>query len=281
MPSSLPEPARAFFMPAAGADAGQRLWLHHVPVAAPRGALLQVHAFGEEMNKTRRMAALQSRAACAAGFAVLQVDLLGCGDSSGDFGDASWQAWVDDIADAAQWLRREHAAPLWLWGVRAGCLLAAEAALRIDAPVDFMFWQPPASGKPLLQQLLRLKAAADLQGANAAVVMGDLRACLARGEAIEVAGYRIRAGLAAGLEAAVLAPPPTPARLVWLELSTRADAPLLPASGPVLARWRDAGFAVDSCVVVGPAFWQTTETEDAPVLLDATVAALVPPLTAT
>ncbi|MCK7493610.1 MAG: alpha/beta hydrolase [Comamonadaceae bacterium] len=76
------------------------------------------------MNKSRRMAALQSRALAAAGFAVLRVDLLGCGDSAGDFGDATWPRWVDDVVAAARWLRRQHPdaadAPLWLWGLRAG-----------------------------------------------------------------------------------------------------------------------------------------------------------------
>ena len=60
------------------------------------------------MNKARRMAALQSRALAAAGFAVLQIDLFGCGDSSGDFADASWAAWQQDVALAVQWLS-EHA----------------------------------------------------------------------------------------------------------------------------------------------------------------------------
>jgi len=52
--------------------------------------------FVEEMNKSRRMAALQARALAGQGWAVLLPDLLGCGDSPGDKGDARWTAWVDD-----------------------------------------------------------------------------------------------------------------------------------------------------------------------------------------
>jgi alpha/beta superfamily hydrolase len=40
------------------------------------------------MNKARRMAALQARALAALGYGVLLLDLHGCGDSSGDFGDS-------------------------------------------------------------------------------------------------------------------------------------------------------------------------------------------------
>ena len=67
--------------------------------------MVYIHPFAEEMNKARRMAALQSRALAAAGFDVLQIDLLGCGDSSGDFGDATWNDWVNDVVHGCRWLR--------------------------------------------------------------------------------------------------------------------------------------------------------------------------------
>src|SRR5262245_3855900 len=97
--SAAPE---VFFQPAVGRT-GQRLYLHHRPrpEAAPRGTVLHVHPFAEEMNKSRRMAALHARALAGAGFEVLQVDLAGCGDSSGEFGDATWDDWVADVVDAA------------------------------------------------------------------------------------------------------------------------------------------------------------------------------------
>src|SRR5687768_8838655 len=69
---------------------GRRFCLLHMPSRPARALVVYVHPFAEEMNKSRRMAALQARALAASGHAVLQIDLLGCGDSSGDFGDASW-----------------------------------------------------------------------------------------------------------------------------------------------------------------------------------------------
>ena len=69
----------------------------------------------------------------AAGYTVLQIDLRGCGDSSGDFGEAGWSDWVDDVLAACVWLREQNQAPLWLWGLRAGCLLATEVARRDEA----------------------------------------------------------------------------------------------------------------------------------------------------
>jgi exosortase A-associated hydrolase 2 len=272
---------RAFFLPGCAPAGGQRLALFHAPQtpqAPPRGAVLFLHAFAEEMNKSRRMAALASRALAASGFAVLQVDLMGCGDSSGDIEQASWSAWVDDAVSAAQWLQQRQAGPLWLWGERSGCLVAAEAAPRIAGTKHFLFWQPQGSGKLLLQQFLRLKMASQMQrGATKGVTEG-LLADLAEGRTVEVAGYRLGPALALGMAAASLQRPPSAvgaSRLVWLEVTSRVPPALLPASAPLLAQWRDAGYAVASEAVAGPPFWQTVEIEDAPELVRATTACLL------
>ena len=269
---------QAFFLPAAPGRAGQRFCLFHRWAGAEaRGVVLYVHPFAEEMNKTRRMAALQARALAAAGFGVLQIDLLGCGDSSGDFGDAAWEDWTLDVVEGAGWLRRQSPAPLWLWGLRAGCLLAAEAAGRLDQACNFLFWQAVPNGQQPLQQFLRLKGAAEMQSGNAKRVMDDLRRSLAQGGGVEIAGYSVSAALAGGLEASALRPPAHAGRLEWFEISARADGDLSAAGAKETARWQQASFAVRRHRVQGPAFWQTSEIEEAPHLLAATVAALSEP----
>ena len=174
---------QAFFLPAKPPEKGQRLCLHYPAQGdTHRGQVLYIHPFAEEMNKSRRMAALQARSLAQAGFSVLQIDLLGCGDSSGDFGDATWESWVNDVVQACHWLRsqtqpgdQKDAPPLWLWGLRAGCLVAVDAAKQLNEPCHFLFWQPPAAGKPLLQQFLRLKVAADMLGGQSKGVMEAMR----------------------------------------------------------------------------------------------------------
>jgi exosortase A-associated hydrolase 2 len=104
---------------------GQRFCIHHPPaLATPLGLVVHVHPFAEEMNKSRRMAAQQARALAAAGFAVLQIDLLGCGDSAGDSSDATWAAWLADVV----WAARQR---FWeLGGSKMG------DAMGIKAPVE-------------------------------------------------------------------------------------------------------------------------------------------------
>nr|WP_316639076.1 hydrolase 2, exosortase A system-associated [uncultured Roseateles sp.] len=265
---------QSFFMPA---TSGQRLCILH-PAAGgrPRGQIVYLHPFAEEMNKTRRMAALQSRMLAQAGYAVLQIDLLGCGDSSGDHGDASWQAWMDDVQRACQWLKARGDAPLWLWGLRAGALLAIEAARAHQIECHFLLWQPSTSGKQMLQQFLRLKLAGELLDGGAKGAMEAMRQELAAGKTIEVAGYGLSPALAQGLQSATLEPPSgRSARLEWLDLSTRADAKLSPASAQALDRWTQAGWQARGQLVEGPSFWQTSEIEEAPQLLDASLGALI------
>ena len=254
---------------------GQRFCIYHPAAGASiKGALLYLHPFAEEMNKSRRVAAMQSRLLAQHGYAVLQIDLQGCGDSSGDFGDATWQGWLQDVQAAHAWLKARCNAPLWLWGLRSGCLLAANAARQLDTRVNFLFWQPVSAGKQFLQQFLRLKVAGEMLSGDSKGVMEALKKSLAGGQAVEIAGYTLSPGLARGLENAELQPPPQPGYLAWFELSTRADATLSPVSAKRLEQWQAAGHAVSSAVLPAPTFWQTTEIEEAPALLDATLAAL-------
>ncbi|MFN6997975.1 MAG: hydrolase 2, exosortase A system-associated, partial [Aquincola tertiaricarbonis] len=231
--------------------------------------------FAEEMNKSRRMVAMQSRALAAQGYAVLCIDLHGCGDSSGELADASWQGWIEDALAAARWLQARHPGlPLWLWGLRTGALLAGAAAAALGPGCGLLLWQPVIAGKQALQQFLRLQAAADLiegkqQGATAA-----LKQQLAQGQAVDVAGYRLPPAVALGLEAATLQPLESTASLRWLEVTSRAEPALTPASALALDKWRAAGVPVHAAAVRGPAFWQTVEIEDAPALIDATLAAM-------
>lgn len=208
-----------------------------------------------------------------AGFDVLQIDLLGCGDSSGDFADATWQAWQDDVQLAYRWLRGQSQAPLTLWGLRAGALLAATAAVNLPEAANFIFWQPVVSGKQHWQQFMRLKMAGEIASGQAKGVTEQLRQQIAAGQTVEIAGYMVSPGLANGLEKAQMQPVALqPGQISWLELSTREGANLTPVAQKNIEQWQAAGFNVNVQVVQGPAFWQTTEIEDVLALTAASLA---------
>src|SRR5688572_27133869 len=228
------------------------------------------------MNKSRRMAAVQARAFADAGWAVLQIDLFGCGDSAGDFADATWQRWVDDVVEATKWLQTTTGHTPVLWGLRFGCLLLTQAARDMGHPFDFVLWQPVTSGKQLVQQFLRLKLTGQILSQSRGERSGtqQLREQLARGEAIEIAGYSLSPELVRDIEAAELQLPCGQARVAWLELAGAPDAQLAPASRVRVQSLQHAGHRVEARVIEGAAFWQTQEVTECPQLVEASVSIL-------
>lgn len=274
-----PRLPQAFFLDSP--HGGQRLCLFHTPQPGitPRGRVLFCHPFAEELNTTRRTVAGQARALADVGFAVLQIDLLGCGDSSGDFADATWPGWLADLQLAHAWLadHQPAAGSLWLWGLRAGALLASDLAAALSEPANLLFWQPFASGQQQLHQFLRLHSAGQwLAGDKTdAVKKPDTPAKqLAQGQPVHIAGYLLSPLLAQGLAASELQPPANqpPGRLIWLDLGTQCA--LSPVAEKQIANWKQAGWQVSAQTVAAPAFWQTVETEAAPQLIPITLAAL-------
>ena len=271
---------QAFFL---ATDTGQRFCLFHPPQGAtPLGRVLYLHPFAEELNSTRRVVAGQARALAQAGYGVLQIDLLGCGDSAGDFADATWAAWLHDAQQAHRWLDDHASGPLWLWGMRSGALLAAQLAALLQAPgtapTHLLLWQPVASGQQMLQQFLRLRAASQWLGAGSTGEPPPSQV-LAQGLAIDIAGYTLSPRLAQGLAEAHMPAPGSlqPGRLVWLEPSSAQTPSLSPAAGKQLPAWHAAGWQVQAQAVEGPPFWQTVGTDEAPALVQATLAALAHP----
>lgn len=258
------------------ASAGQRFCLFYPPDDGrlALGAIVYVHPFAEELNRSRRMAALQARAFAAAGYAVLQIDLYGCGDSSGEFGEATWDTWIDDVKRACAWLCARVQAPLWIWGLRAGCLVAVDAAYQIEGLAGLLFWQPVLSGRQSLQQFLRLKIAGEMLNGEKGLSVEQLRQQLLRGEPAEVAGYLLAPALAAGMERAELNVPTSIRRVEFLEISTRTEASLSPVLTARLVEWQASGRCVRGAAVSAPAFWQTAEIAESQALVAATLSAI-------
>lgn len=262
----------AFFLPGSH---GALFAIYHPPAVGviERGGVLYVPPFAEEMNKARRMVALQARRLAAAGFGVLIPDLYGCGDSAGDFAEARWEIWRDDLSRCLDWLRGRGHHRLVLWGLRLGALLAAELADE-RMTQRLLLWQPVLDGERFLHQFLRLRLTADrLKGGGE--TMARLQEMLAVGQTLDVSGYELSPELATAMKPARLQTPPADCRVDWFELVSAADRPLLPASQRVVDEWRAGGVTVHARTLVGEAFWATQEIAVAPDLLAATVAALV------
>ncbi len=256
--------------------AGRLFAIYHPPMAGARhaGDVIYIPPFAEEMNRCRRMAALQARALAAAGTGVLLLDLYGCGDSEGDFAAARWSIWLDDIAAAAAWLEHRGSDRIGLWGPRLGALLALQAAARQPGRFTrLILWQPVTSGDAMLTQFLRIRVAASaFSGGGAKETTRQLKDRLAAGHSVEVAGYELAPAMAEALTAVRLAPlgRQCASPVHWLEISPEPGRAASPAARRIIDDWRAAGVAVDDTVVMGEPFWSLQEVTLAPALIDAT-----------
>lgn len=258
-------------------EPGTRFCLYYPPNpnVPARGAILYVHPFAEEMNQVRRMAAQQARAFAAMGYAVLQMDLFGCGDSCGDFASGRWDQWKRDLAVAAEWLaERTSGEPLHLWGVRLGGLLALDFATTRKVE-DIILWQPFMNGRAAINQFLRLAAGGD--GRRAARSTSALRAELVTRGRIEVAGYELDAALVTGIDACDAATLQLrPCTVHWFAGGAPSAARLAAAAARLAARWAPLGVDLHFHPVDGVPFWAPGEVADCPALLAATAAVFGP-----
>ena len=258
----------AGYVPASG---GPRFRIVTEPAErAAFGTVLWAHAFGEEMNKSRRMSGRMARLLAARGWRVVQTDLFGCGDSAGEFRDASWNTWIHDLR--SELMQAPTGQPVWFWGVRAGALLA-RSLMEARPDLHLLLWQPVVSGAQHLQQFLRLHSGARIIGNAPGAPEATPAALLKAGQTVELGGYELSPALADGLgRASFDVPSRFHGRVVWLEVSVEPDAEASPIAQRSVERLRGSGLSVDLEVVQGPAFWQTQEIEDCDALLERSMA---------
>lgn len=241
-----------------------------IVVVSEKPAVLFFPPFAEELNKVRRMVALMAQRLVQQGFAVLVPDLFGTGDSSGDFAQASWETWIEDMDRAHTLLDQRGFPGVIHWGVRSGCLLAMQCAQNAKIkPLGHLFWQPVVKGNTFVTQFLRLKMAADLAGSGERVTTKDLRDQLLNSQAVEIAGYTLGPDLFNGLDAAELVhlSYPGQAPVDWWEIVPNAERGILPVSQKVIDTWAGQEIAVNAETVIGEAFWNTPEIALVPELI--------------
>jgi exosortase A-associated hydrolase 2 len=233
--------------------------------------------FAEEMNRARRMFALQAGLLAQHGIGTVVFDLFGTGDSEGDFGDARWEDWCDDTVRICTWAR-EHTDSIAVLALRSGALLAAELGRCDIACRAVVLWAPVTDGRAILRQLMRLHVAAFMNADNnAAGSTAELQRRLAAGESVEVAGYTVSASLAEALsrvriDALALV---RPGAIDWFEIVGAADLSLPPGAARGIAELVRLGARVSGHAVHDEPFWSLPEITIAPHLARSTADRLV------
>ena len=237
--------------------------------------ILFVPPFAEEMNKSRRMFSLMARRCNTMGIGALILDLYATGDSEGEFAEARWDIWLEDLHTAVYWLRNHGSQHVCLLSLRLGALLAMDYTTHYPGLVARHFlWQPVVNGEQFLTQFLRLRLAANMMEKNQPQESAaSLKQTLQQGGSLEVAGYELSSELYLAINqrqlADMVSSSSTPA-IHWFDVAGSADKPLAPASEKVLQQLRQSGVETSIDKVVGEPFWSLQEITIAEGLLDAT-----------
>ena len=266
-------PAESFFLKT---EFGDCFCLYHAPNPDKKclGGFIYVHPFGDEMNKSRRIAALQARVFAAMGFGVLQIDLFGCGDSQGEFENARWDIWKQNLEAARGWLENRVTAPISLWGLRLGALLALDFARGSEKKIEkIILWQPVINGELFLTQFLRLRVANEMLGSTNEKTSGTkaLRSSLAAGERLEVAGYVLVHELTEVIEnLRVVKLMVSEVPVYWFEIVPEPGRSMPPAGAKVVREWEKKNGNLSVHFVPCAPFWATQEISECPELVSAT-----------
>ena len=141
--------------------AGRRLYGVHYPARDPassRSGLILCQAPGHEADLSLRVLVDFARLAAQAGIDVLRFDYTGCGESQGDFEDATVEGWLEDVAAGMRFLRdRTGVDAVGLLGLRLGGTLAALAAQRQPAVNWVCLWEPIMTPTRYVDELLQMQ----------------------------------------------------------------------------------------------------------------------------
>jgi exosortase A-associated hydrolase 2 len=227
-----------------------------------------IPGFNEEMNRCRSMVTLQAQAFAAAGIGTLAIDLYGTGDSGGEYRDARWDAWRENVRTGIRWLDGQPGGCAVLWGIRLGAILATEVARSLaERRLSLLLWQPIVDGKQYFTQFLRLRLAAQMDRPDIPKeTTASMRAQFAEGQTVEIGGYEIHPTFANALDQLRLVdfPPSEHNPTLWLEHATGEQREPSPASQRVVEAWVSGRLPVTVRLFDGQAFWQLHERAVAP-----------------
>jgi len=145
----------------------------------------------EDLNAHRSLRHLAMSAA-QAGTPVLRFDYDGCGNSAGDDCDPDRPSmWLASIDAAIGELKRQSGVDrVCLLGVRAGALLAAQAAARREDVSSLIAIAPVTSGRALVREWTTLAVVNQWKGSDNGEERGGPRKAAGNGsEFLEAAGY--------------------------------------------------------------------------------------------
>ena len=168
--------------------------LHRAQGPPARHGVVLCAALAEEKLWSHRVYVNAARAFAREGFATLRFDFRGEGESDLEFEETSLESRADDACRAAEVLLEQEPQlrGCFFLGHRLGCAASAMAATRLgERAQGLIAWDPVASGRGYLMQVLRSVLAGELAQTGVAATRASLLKRLDAGDTVLVDGYGI------------------------------------------------------------------------------------------
>jgi pimeloyl-ACP methyl ester carboxylesterase len=209
-------------------------FVHHRAHGPCRGGVIIAPPFAAERSDAYLTCVRWARTLAARGFDTLRFDYRGTGESTGRFGDLTFDDWRDDIRTATKFLQGSiGAAPIILHGMRLGGVLASEifASGLGDA---LLLWAPPLSVRDHLWEVLRSTLTTDMvhQPGSPRRTREDCIRTIEAGADINVGGYFWNLRLWNSSANRPLRLPDTPERAAWRLVDVRFKVRTTPTVDP-------------------------------------------------
>lgn len=227
------ERLEARFVP--GAKGHMFCIISHPPQPQPNvHNVVFVPPFAEEMNSSRRFFASLRRALCSKGYTVIQPDVFGTGDSEGEFRDATFDIWVDDLGLIKHHFCTAECQRLSFVALRSGCLLVHEFLTSqmdvksTNAAENLLYLQPETSGFEVINTLLRMRSASNRLSGYSSETSASLWKRFEKEQTLRVGGYEVGHKLALQFRDTQIVPDLSlpVQRQQWIQLELANDAVL-------------------------------------------------------
>ena len=225
----------------------------HLPEGARRDiGVVFCDAFEDERRTTCLAMTRLAREVAARGFAALRFDYWGCGDSPGDFADATVSTRLADIRSASAFLRAEAGVrKLCLLGLRFGATLASQAAEGTADCAALVLIQPEPDGKAYVDSLIKRK----LVRGMITRAQGGEQVGGAGADVIDLDGYALTQRTVKEMRECIIAPGRVAFRGPVLVVQISFNESIRPEARAVCAAYEGAGAKVDVRALVMPPLW--------------------------
>jgi len=159
-------------------------------------------------------------------------------------------------------------------GMRFGALLAEKYCNEHSENIEkLVFWQPIINGAVMLNQLFRLRLAADMIGANEKKETAqDLKNLLNSGVSVEIAGYSLNPDLYNAIQQEKITEENACRKAHhWIELVADDSRPVPAATKKLVEVLQKNNVPVHLSKVQGEPFWSLQEITIVPALIEKTV----------